>query len=178
MLKWYAESFKLTEKQMTTKALRRIWVLTGISLLMIPAIFILDFDYLMGTPRLAAHLAYYISFICLVLLVFSKFVNRFWSRDKYLDEWEKERKHQAMAFAFQVLMYILSAIVMFCTFLPIFNFGQDDIMPKLSFSALSIGGIGIMVSGLLIMHVYLLVTTKPIDSFDELGSDLSLDEVI
>ena len=74
---------------MTTKALRRIWVLTGISLLMIPAIFILDFDYLMGTPRLAAHLAYYISFICLVLLVFSKFVNRFWSRDKYLDEWEK-----------------------------------------------------------------------------------------
>ena len=82
MLKWYAETFKLTEKQMTAKALRQNWVLTGMSLFLIPAIFILEIGNLTGAALYAVRMAYYISFICLVCLTCTKFMNRFWSRAK------------------------------------------------------------------------------------------------
>ena len=48
--------------------------------------------------------------MCLLAWSLTKFMNRFWSRDQYLDEWELKRKHESMAFAFQVMMYSFGAI--------------------------------------------------------------------
>ena len=178
MLKWYAETFKLTEKQMTAKALRRLWILTGIGLLILPVLLILEFGGLMGPAFIAARVAHFIILIPFLCLVFSKFFNRFWSRDKYLDEWEKERKHEAMAFAFQVLMYVLGAVILFSGLSPVLNYGQDILIPEFDLYTLGLIVMGVMTVGLFTMHIYLLITTKPIDSLDELRADLSIDEVI
>ena len=178
MLKWYAETFKLTEKQMTAKALRQNWVLTGMSLFLIPAIFILEIGNLTGAALYAVRMAYYISFICLVCLTCTKFLNRFWSRDKYLDEWERGRKHQAMAFTLQALCYLLSVIGLIAFFGSYSSYGQGVYLPELDLKSVGAVLISTMAFCFFTTQIYLLVTTKPIDSFDELRNDLSLDDVI
>ena len=178
MLKWYAETFKLTEKQMTGMALRRIWVLTAISLLLVPAILIREIYDPQEASSVLVNTMFYIGLVGFFCLAFTKFMNRFWSRDKYLDEWEKERKHEAMAFAFQIMQYIVMAILLIIGFSPIFGYGQDILFGEFGHRTLGFIVMGFGAIGIFAMHLYLLVTTKPINSLDELRADLSIDEVI
>lgn len=171
MLKWYADMFKLTEKQMTKKALNRLKILTLASLPAIPFIILIAFaktstepqaEVSSGLENLIIGLII-ISVIALLALCFCKFTNRFWARDKYLDEWEVARKHQAMAFSYQLFCYIIAAFLLYFTF-----FSGRESQKILEFGSVSYHQISVVLFALLMMflysaHLFLLFTVKPID---------------
>ncbi len=113
MLKWYADMYALSPRQLTQTALRRLKILLFLS---IPAALTMvlfpiwigsvdgaKFDFGGFGPVLTISLL--VSFICLLILCFSRFTNRFWAPSKYLDEWERDLKHKAMSFAAQVFCW-------------------------------------------------------------------------
>ncbi|WP_371395468.1 hypothetical protein [Fretibacter rubidus] len=178
MLKWYAETFKLTEKQMTTRALRDIKILTVLSFLAVPIFLAMRTDVIPVALTIPAVLALIFTMGCFFCLCFTKFVNRFWARDKYLDEWERGRKHQSMAFAFQVLLYGFGTILVGFIIGDMFGMVRDIEMPVMGFDDFILILASIFIGGLMIMHLYLLATTKPIDEGDTFPDTLAPDEIV
>lgn len=175
MLKWYADTFKLTEREMTAKSLRRIKWLTFFGALAFPVAVVRIYKLIPDSWQTPVHAIYVLLALCCMCLMLTKFVNRFYARDKYLDEWEKTRKHEAMAFAFQVLIYVLGffgALFVGASFVSDFTFPPFDFLTMAFFT---MGTLGLCIFTML---TYLLATTKPIDSMDELTGELSLDDVI
>lgn len=161
MLKWYAETFKFTGKELTPKALRRTKMLMLLSLPAYPLLatarlgqFNDNVDFLLNTVLV-------ISGVCLLAWSLTKFMNRFWSRDQYLDEWERNRKHESMAFAFQVMMYSFGGVILLSTVLHRFEFAKQIPLPTLDVYSLGIISAGFLIFGYYVMHAYLLLTIKP-----------------
>jgi hypothetical protein len=108
MLKFYANTFRFDETTLTRRKLNILKGLTALSLPLWP----LYLTGMFGPFDLASDLwvmfGVIISGVALAALMFTRVVNRFWARDKYLDEWEVEMKHASMAFAFQFVCYVLA----------------------------------------------------------------------
>ena len=167
MLKWYAETFKLSGRELTASAIKRIKLLTVLSLPALPltmtSIF-LDIPDHLTMPFWVILIPSFIAFVCLGC---TKFVNRFFARDKYLDEWETAKKHQAMAFAFQVMAYCFSAVLVIGVLGDAFSIFQN--VKTRSFDVYEIGVVaaGLMMFGFYVMHFFLLAIVKPIDESDK-----------
>ena len=163
MLKWFAEIFKLTEKQMTRKALNRLKILTLLSLPAVPLIVLDVFGAFSNSTTVSKLSIFAIPYAAFVAISFSKFVNRFWARDKYLDEWEVARKHQAMAFSLQSTSCIL---ILTSLFLILFDLKETKAGIDIGvLSHLQLGTLllATFIAFLYIAHLFLLFTVKPID---------------
>ena len=167
MLKWYAETFKLSGRELTASAIKRIKLLTVVSLPAIPLVMVNIFLEIPDHLAIAFWVMLIPSIVALICLCFTKFVNRFYARDKYLDEWETAKKHQAMAFAFQVMAYSFGAVLGFGVLGDAFSIFQN--VKTRSFDIYEIGVVaaGLIVFGFYAMHFFLLATVKPIDESDK-----------
>lgn len=175
MLKWYAETFKLSGRELTATAIKRIKLLTLLSL---PALPLIITDVFLEIPDHLNMPFFFIlvpSFMAFVCLCFTKFVNRFFARDKYLDEWETAKKHQAMAFAFQVMLYCFSAVLVIGVLGDVFSIFQNVITRSFDLYEIGVVASGMMMFGFYVMHFFLLTNVKPIDESD---NDSALLEVI
>ena len=118
MLKWYADIFQFTEKTLSAKELKRQKVMSLLALPAVPLFSYLQLVELGPTAELMMYPILILSGIFLIITMFGKVGNSFWARDKYLDEWELERKHHAMAIGHQVSVYsfvVVSALIIIFT---------------------------------------------------------------
>lgn len=114
MMKLYADLFELTAESISAKSIRRLrWMAIG-SLPFIPMIV---FWIVNGLPKSTLIVPFLLIFVlCAILTVsvlLARLVNRVWSPDKYLDEWEKDLKRRSMTMAFMVVMYVALSLVVF-----------------------------------------------------------------
>ena len=112
MLKAIAKAFEFNESSISKKKLRFILVLMVVSLPTWPLI-IMDYyniflDNWLGNAAAIMMLVGLISMICFIC---TRFVNRFYFPDKYLDEWEVRIKHKSMTFAFMCVVWSFGPIV-------------------------------------------------------------------
>ena len=161
MLKWYAELFKFSGKELTPKALRRTKMLMLLSLPAYPLLATAKIGQFNDNVDFFLNIVLVISGVCLLAWSVTKFMNRFWSRDQYLDEWELKRKHESMAFVFQVMMYSFGAILLLITVLHRFEFAKQISLPTLDVYSLGIIFAGFLSFGYYVMQAYLLFTIKP-----------------
>jgi len=159
MLKWYADTFKLDAAELTTKNLKRLKLYTILGL---PSLPLMAYAFLNGFSDLktliAAILGVILSFFMCVVMM-SRFTNRFWARDKYLDEWERGRKHHAMAIGHQVTdyLFVMLAVIFFIAA----QFSKQSI--TLNFETLASIAMAVVVFMVLVPHIFLLWTVKPVD---------------
>jgi len=112
MLKLYADLTQLIERDINAKTLKRLRILTILSLPFTPLLGVMGADILTNPVLISLMIvAILVSAVALFFLCVNKLVNRVWVRDKYLDEWELGMKHRAMAFAFQVVLYAISTVL-------------------------------------------------------------------
>lgn len=168
MLKWYAEFYKFSGKELTPKALRRLKGLMFLSMPAYPLLATAKLGQLSDNVNTGLNIVLVISGLCLFAWSLSKFVNRFWSRDQYLDEWERARKHESMAFTFQVMMYTFGGIMLLSVVLNKFTFAKKIPLPALDIYSLGIIFAGFLTFGFYVMNAYLLFTLKPMAE-DEAG---------
>ena len=96
-----------------------------------------------------------------------KLTNRFWGRDKYLDEWEVQKKHHSMAIGFQVLSYVIVAVMIVSGLMAVFS----DMVFNVSLRQIAIGFYGLLVLAIYVPLGFLLQTIEPISaSTDEMDS--------
>lgn len=106
MLTILAKQFELTEENTTARALRRTWWMMVLSL---PAFLIVVWVSFHGIPTnfislVFCTLVFLTASFPMMVFLSSRFVNRFYFPDKYLDEWEIRIKHKSIVFAVQVLI--------------------------------------------------------------------------
>lgn len=106
MLNWYANTFRISEKNITKAGLRRTKILTWLTLMIVP-IEVINF-YWIESPENAILISGFgvviiVALFALIGLLLSPLVHRFWARDKYLDEWEIEIKRKGMSAGYKVL---------------------------------------------------------------------------
>ena len=177
MLKWYADMFRFNSKTISHAGLRRVRVMYVLSLPFVPLVLLVG-AYESGLATLpdsgAAGLAtwtalmalLFVSMIAVVAMCLTKFVNRFWARDRYLDEWELGHKHASMAFGFQFAFY--AAAVMFLA-----SFALTEWIgwtgPTLTLTNALTLTLGVMLVGFYAQIWYLLQNIRPVDVADGAG---------
>ena len=164
MLKQYADTYKFTAKELTAENLTRLKWLTLLGLPGFPLI--ASIHYMDSSiTKIALGVLGIVSLICFAIVMLTSFANRFWARDKYLDEWERERKHHAMSFAYQFMAYLLAlpalSLFIICLLSDADFISNSDF--TFSFSNLTGAVFGLMVLMIFIPHIFLLWTVKPVD---------------
>ena len=107
MMKFYADLFALTADSISEKSIKRLRWLTIGSLSIIPlTVFLILYGLPKGYSAIAFFIAYVAAAIFTVTVLLARIVNRVWSPDKYLDEWEKDLKRKSMTLAFMVVIYV------------------------------------------------------------------------
>lgn len=136
MLANLAKQFELTEDNTTARALRRTWWMMVASL---PAFLIVVWVGFHGIPTnfiplVFCTLVFLTASFPMIVFLSSRFVNRFYFPDKYLDEWEIRIKHKSIVFAVQVLISSMVVVGFIALILEAwFN------IASLSFTAFQIG---------------------------------------
>ena len=106
MLKTFARAVEFNEKSISKKKLRYILILLIASLPTLPLGMLHFFgllpDNMLGTLGYIGFIAGALAFLG---FVFTRFANRFYLPDKYLDEWEIQVKHKSMAFAVMAMFW-------------------------------------------------------------------------
>jgi len=112
MLKTFARATEFNENSISKKKLRQILIFLILSLPTLPLGFLHFFGLLpenmIGTLGYIGFIAGAISFLGFLL---TRFVNRFYFPDKYLDEWEIRIKHKSMAFAFMTMVWVVPLLL-------------------------------------------------------------------
>lgn len=134
MFKLYSDLFRFKESTLSRASLRRLWMLLILSLPFVPLLLLLRLDLAAEFPALEAihsaadgrvgYTTFAVSFFAWVVLLSTRVMNRFWARDRYLDEWEVQTKRASMTFAFQVISYLWAAL--FLVVLIMQNFSPND----------------------------------------------------
>ena len=157
MLKSIARVFEFQDNSVSKSTLRRILILMLISLPTWP-LMILDFYDMLPYNWLGAVSAIFIivGAISMIFFVCTRFVNRFYFPDKYLDEWEIRIKHKSMTFAFMCLVWGVAPIV--------FVMGvMQDFELSLNADAFSLWFVGFLLLLLYIQTFHALWQVRPID---------------
>ena len=162
MIKSVAKLFEFKSESISKKKLRQIMVMMLLSLPVWPLLALDEYGMLpdgwVGNIAVIALIVGAISMICFVC---TRFVNRFYFPDKYLDEWEKEIKHRSMSFAFMVFTWVAAPLFIIFTGFGDFNFTMTG-------EKLAIWFVGLLSSFLYIQTFHALWQVKPIDE-DELA---------
>lgn len=167
MLKWYADTFKLGGAELTETSLKRLKRYTRAGL---PCLILFPlgmFDILPLWSRLIVLLLAIVSACFMGAVMTSPFTNRFWARDKYLDEWERGRKHHAMAIGHQVTDYMFVGLAFICFGLSFFS--KQTL--TLDFNLLTSFFFYVVIFMVLVPHMFLLWTVKPVDAPDEVNAE-------
>ncbi len=122
MISALAKIFEFNESSISKKKLRWITILMVLSLPLWP-LMLLDYygklpNNWLGAVGVGMMIIGAISAICFVC---TRFVNRFYFPDKYLDEWEIRIKHKSMTFAFMTLVWVLAPVVCVLSFVQNFS---------------------------------------------------------
>jgi len=164
MLKWYADTFKLSSAELTTKSLNRLKLFTVLGLPSLPFMAYALSNGFAGNAAIIAAIIGLISAVFMVVTMVSPFTNRFWARDKYLDEWEVGRKHHAMAIGHQITDYMF--VILAAVFFIAAQFSKQTITFNLE--TLASIAMGVVVFMVLVPHIFLLWTVKPVDVTGEI----------
>jgi len=119
MLSWYANTFQISEGNITLSGLRRTRILAWLTLMIAPLELIYGewidtqappaVEWVFGILTLVA-------LIALIALLFNPLVHRFWARDRYLDEWEIDIKRKAMSVGYKTLFGVLFLGLVYSSF--------------------------------------------------------------
>ncbi|MEP6341688.1 MAG: hypothetical protein ABJ275_00065 [Maricaulaceae bacterium] len=166
MLKFYADTFKLSEAELSEEKLRRLKLYTLLGLPAFPLIALVYFKDFSLSLTFIIGLIGLISLGFVMVTMTSRFINRFWARDKYLDEWEVARKHHAMAIGHQVTDYMFMALG------AIFFIASIFIKKTITINLEILAGtaFGVVVFMIYVPHIFLLWTVKPSGTFDNIDS--------
>jgi len=162
MIKSLAKIFEFQEGSISPNKLRNIIIMMIISLPTWPLI-MMDFYDLIPDGWLAvlSLLLIVIGSLSMVCFVCTRFVNRFYFPDKYLDEWEKSIKHRSMSFAFMILVWIVAPVFLLVVSL-------TNISINFSSETFGLWFMGLLLSLLYLQTFHALWQVKPIDE-DELA---------
>ena len=171
MLKWYADTVQISERELTSKSLSRLKLFALLGMPATPLFALAEFGDFSPAVSLIFFGLSFLSGIFLFVVMLSKFTNRFWARDKYLDEWELQRKHHSMAIGFQVIDYAV-CLLMAAAFLliPFSNTTFTISLPQIAMACFSF-----IVFAVYIPLVFLLWSTKPVNAE---SNNMSLSDVI
>ena len=158
MLQSLARVFELKETSISKGALRRILILMVISLPTWPLIIMKHYGILPenGLGAVATGLSV-VGAISMLAFVCTRFVNRFYFPDKYLDEWEIKIKHKSMTFAFMCLVWIWAPAA-------IILLNSHNLELNLKGFDVAIWSVGLMLSLLYIQTFHALWQVRPIDA--------------
>ena len=113
MMKFYANLFELTADSISKKSIQRLRWLTLAALPIVP---LTIFLFLEGLPdgymAIPILIVLIMSMICSSTVLLTRVVNRVWSPDKYLDEWERDLKRKSMTLAFMVVIYVALGLIL------------------------------------------------------------------
>ena len=113
MLKSIARVFEFKESSISKATLRRITIALLLTIPAYPLAIMRMYD-LFPNP-IAEGIAVLFMTVGLISLVYcmsTRFVNRFYFPDKYLDEWEIRIKHKSMAFSFMIMFWVVPFVVL------------------------------------------------------------------
>jgi len=153
MMKLYADLTELNERDINAKTLKRLRILSILSLPFTPLLGVME-AHILTSPVLIGLtiVTILVSAVALFMLCINKLVNRVWVRDKYLDEWELGMKHRAMAFAFQVVLYAICTVLFVGVVLDIFD--------KLDFPPITPMALGYALFSLMMLGLYAQIYTQ------------------
>ena len=163
MLQAYARWSELTEDSLSPSGLTRVWIFMFGSLPILTDLVLSVMGMnvaFIGGGSIASKVIWLASGACLIGFVASRLVNRFWARDRYLDEWEVTLKRESMTFAFQLTLYLLSAL-----FVGLIVFGSaygSGVTKPYAVPLIA----GIVIAGLYVQTAYVLLRTRPVEAED------------
>lgn len=157
MLKTFARAVEFNEKSISKKKLRQILLLLIFSLPTLP-LGLLHYhgalpDNLLGTLGYIGFLAGALSALG---FFFTRFANRFYFPDKYLDEWEVRIKHKSMTFAFMVFVWVFPLLLLVV-------YGMLDGVFDMTNKSLIVWGCAILTFLMYIQTFHALWQVRPID---------------
>lgn len=162
MIKSIAKVFEFKEGSISPRTLRIILVLMLVSLPVWPLLMMQHYDLIPnGWVGALAAVTILIGAISMFGFICTRFVNRFFFPDKYLDEWERTIKHRSMSFAYMVLVWVVSPIVVALIFYTDFNL-------SLTGKEFSLWIVGLLLMLLYLQSFHALWQVKPMDE-DDLG---------
>ena len=157
MLKSLARVFEFKEASISKGTLRRILILMVLSLPAWP-IKVLDYHGMLpdnGVGKTAI-IAMFIGMVSMLFFVCTRFVNRFYFPDKYLDEWEIRIKHKSMTFAFMVMAWVFAPLILiFVT--------MQDLTLTMSGEAVGLWGLGALLVMVYLQTFHALLQVRPMD---------------
>ena len=105
--------FELKEKDLSRNALLRFRIFTILAIPAFPLITLVELGTLSDGAKDAVMIAALISMVFFVLIGLSRIANRFWTPNRYMDEWEVRLKQSSMSFAYQLILIavVISVIV-------------------------------------------------------------------
>lgn len=167
MLNWYANTFRISEDNITKSGLRRTKTLAWLALLIVPLeIFLGDaleqIDGSVGDVLFTLAIA--TPLISIMALLFSPLVHRFWARDKYLDEWEIEVKRKGMSAGYKVLFGALVIGIALSTLLTDYSASSET---DISFFELDGVAFALLVLAFCVQTLTQLSLIRPIDESEE-----------
>ncbi len=169
MLKFYAKITELNERDVSETTLKRLRVMSFLSLPFTPLLGVMEADILTNSALIGLMgFILLMSAVALFILCISKLVNRVWVRDKYLDEWELGMKHRSMAFAFQVVLYAICVVLFGGVILDCF-YGLT--LPKITPEIIGYSLFSIMMLGLYAQIYTQFAMVEPIEE-DEFSTDI------
>jgi hypothetical protein len=112
MLKSIARVFEFKESSISKSTLRRITIALLLTIPAFPLGVMRIYD-LFSNPIVdgMAKGLMIVGLICLIYCMSTRFVNRFYFPDKYLDEWEIGIKHKSMAFSFMIMFWVVPFVI-------------------------------------------------------------------
>jgi hypothetical protein len=166
MLKAIARMFEFKEASISRGKLRLILFSMVLSLPTWPIVMADYYDLLpdngIGTFATAAMFAGALS---MLFFVGTRFVNRFYFPDKYLDEWEVRIKHKSMTFAFMVIVWGSAPVAV------IIAMAKKNYVLSLSGEGVAIWLVGLLLVLLYVQTFHALWQVRPIDE-DEMDGRL------
>jgi len=166
MLNWYANTFRISEKNITKAGLLRTKVFAWMMLMIVP-LEMLGSDWIDNPKNLIISslgaVAIVLSLIGWIALLLSPLVHRFWAPDKYLDEWEIEVKRKGMAAGYKVLF---GALVIGLIYSAVFTEYGEATTKSLSYFRLDSLAFAVLILTFGIQTLVQLRLIRPIDQED------------
>lgn len=165
MMKFYADCTELSERDISAKSMKRLRFLTYLSLPFTPFVGMLDSGFVVDSPlEIPLVILFLISCVALIVLAFSKLLNRVWVRDQYLDEWELQMKHRTLAFVLQLVVWTTAVVLVAGVLLDMFGL---PILPQLSPLVIGYGLFSLLMLSLYAQVFVQIAIVQPIEQ-DEL----------
>ena len=157
MLRILARAFEFKQTSISKNKLRWILIMMVLSLPVWPLMMLDFYDVLpSGWVSQAAFVMIIAGLISMGGFVCTRFVNRFYFTDKYLDEWEVRIKHKSMTFAFMAMMWVVAPMSLILI-------GTQDYSFNLSGLELSLWLLGFVLILLYLQTFHALWQVRPID---------------